>query len=64
MVQSFHSNSRGANKIASDKVENLFKNSSKEVISKIIERYYPDFRVCGYDETLQQLRNILQNMVN
>ena len=61
MIETFHLNSRGANKKTPEEITKLFVDSTSEVISAIIDRYYADFRVCGYDDTLQLLRDILKS---
>ena len=33
-------------------------NSSSEDIMGIVERYHMDFRICGYEETMETLRRI------
>ena len=39
-------------------MEQIFRNSSSEDIRGIVERYYMDFRICRYDETMETLRRI------
>ena len=50
-----HQNDRGSHSSQETELAQLFGNSSKQVITGIIERYYMDFKICGYEETLQQL---------
>ena len=52
-----HANNRGShNKY---EVAELFRGSSREDIIGIISRFYMDFRICGYDETIRQLEQLL-----
>ena len=39
-------------------MEDIFRNSSGEDLRGIVERYYMDFRICGYEETMQTLRTL------
>ena len=39
-------------------MEDIFRNSSSEDLQGIVERYYMDFRICGYEETMETLRTI------
>ena len=41
------------------KLWKMFKGSTAKVIKKIITKYQKDFEMCGYEETLDGLRNIL-----
>ena len=51
-----HANDRGSHK--SYNLSAIFKNSSKEDIRGIINRFYMDFRLCGYDDTLEELETL------
>ena len=39
-------------------MEEIFVNSSSEDIRGIVERFNMDFRICGYEDTLETLREI------
>ena len=51
-----HQNDRGSHAAKEKDLAQLFGKSSKQVITGIIERYYMDFQICGYEETLRQLK--------
>ena len=51
-----HQNDRGSHVTQRADMQQIFNRSSKEVIRGIIKRYYMDFKICGYDETLTQLQ--------
>ena len=51
-----HNNNRGSHKKYN--MEEIFANSSSEDIRGIVERFNMDFRICGYDDTLETLRKI------
>ena len=51
-----HKNVHGSNSLASQNITNLFSNSSSSTIEKIISRYEKDFRLCGYEDTMQELQ--------
>ena len=50
-----HQNDRGSHATKVTDIPQLFGQSSSKVIRGIIERYYMDFKICGYEESLQQL---------
>ena len=52
-----HANNRGSHN--NYDVAELFRGSSREDIIGIINRFYMDFRICGYDETIRQLEQLL-----
>ena len=54
-----HQNDRGSH--VTRNVKEIFTNISSTVISGIIKRYYMDFKICGYEETLQQLETLASN---
>ena len=54
-----HQNDRGSHQ--GIKIKEIFTNISSTVISGIIKRYYMDFKICGYEETLQQLETLASN---
>ena len=56
-VAPVHANNRGSHN--NYDVARLFRGSSREDIIGIINRFYMDFRVCGYDETIRQLEQLL-----
>ena len=39
-------------------LEEIFVNSSREDLLGIVERYNMEFRICGYEETMEKLRGI------
>ena len=51
-----HANNRGSHKTYN--MEEIFVNSSSEDVRGIVDRYYMDFRICGYDDTMETLREI------
>ena len=59
-VEDSHLNSNGAASIETSQVQELFNNSDPSVINQLVRRYYPDFKICGYDDTLSDLRNFLR----
>lgn len=54
-----HKNIHGSNSLSSLNLTNLFSNTSSFTISKIISKYEKDFQLCGYEDTLHQLQNLL-----
>ena len=56
-----HQNDRGSHVTEEKKIKEMFTNISSTVISGIIKRYYMDFKICGYEETLQQLETLASN---
>ena len=52
-----HANDRGSHK--SYNLSEMFVNSTKEDIQGIIDRFYLDFRICGYEDTLKDLQRLL-----
>ena len=53
-----HQNDRGSHVTRQTDIRQIFNNISSTVIRGIIERYYMDFKICGYEETLQQLESL------
>ena len=60
MMKTVHLNSRGANQKTKEDIEKLFEKTESKVLRNIIDKYYADFKVCGYVETLELLKNILK----
>ena len=56
-----HQNDRGSHVTRQTDIGQIFRNISSTVISGIIKRYYMDFKICGYEETLQQLETLASN---
>ena len=56
-----HQNDRGSHVTKQADIGQIFRNSSRTVIRRIMERYYMDFKICGYEETLQQLELLTRN---
>ena len=56
-VAPVHANNRGSHN--NYDVARLFSGSSREDIIGIINRFYMDFRICGYDATIRQLEQLL-----
>ena len=50
-----HQNDRGSHATKVTDIPRIFGQSSSKVIRGIIERYNMDFRICGYEQSLQQL---------
>ena len=42
------------------RVQELFGSAEPDVIRKLIRRYYPDFKLCGYLDTLSEFEHLLQ----
>ena len=40
-------------------MEEIFRNSSSEDVRGIVERYYMDFRICGYEDSLREMQMLL-----
>ena len=53
-----HFNSHGNNVMNKMKLWKMFRGSTAKVIKKLIVKYQKDFEICGYEETLDGLRNI------
>jgi hypothetical protein len=43
-------------------VRNLFGNSSKEAVTYVVDKYWKDFILCGYNETLEELKKIQEQI--
>ena len=41
-------------------LSSMFENTESQVIEAIITRFYPDFRICGYDDTMKQLKLLIE----
>ena len=50
-----HQNDRGSHATKVTDIPRIFGQSSSKVIRGIIERYKMDFKICGYEQSLQQL---------
>ena len=50
-----HQNDRGSHVTRQTDIRQIFNNISSSVIRRIMERYYMDFKICGYEQSLQQL---------
>ena len=57
-----HLNVNGAATANKSQVYDLFINSGRDVIQKLIKRYYPDFKLCGYLDTLLEFEDLLQQL--
>lgn len=55
-----HFNSHGNNSLGKEQLAKLFRKTSAEDIRLIIRRYEKDFDICGYHETLNDLRTLLK----
>ena len=53
-----HFNNHGNNAMNKMKLWKMFKGSTVRVIRQIIVKYQKDFEICGYEETLDELRKI------
>ena len=58
-VSDSHLNVNGAASVETSRVQELFGGSKRDVIQKLIRRYYPDFKLCGYLDTLAEFENLL-----
>ena len=59
-VSDSHLNVNGAASAESSRVQELFGDLEQEVIQNLIWRYYPDFKLCGYLDTLAAFENLLK----
>ena len=59
-----HQNDRGSHVTRQTDIRQIFSNSSGTVVRGIIERYYMDFKICGYEETLHQLESLAREREN
>ena len=55
-----HQNDRGSHSTKKTDIPAVFGNFSKEVIRGIIQRYKMDFKICGYEDTLQKLLTLAE----
>ena len=53
-----HFNNHGNNSINKMKLWKILKGSTARVIRQLIVKYRKDFEICGYEETLEELRKI------
>ena len=56
-----HQNDRGSHVTKQINIGQIFANISRTVMRGLIERYYMDFKICGYEETLQQLETLAKD---
>ena len=56
-----HKNNHGSNTISRLKVETVFANSTKSEIRALVEKYRLDFRLCGYEDTLEEMVKISED---
>ena len=59
-VADSHLNVNGAASAEKDKVKELFSSSDQDVIEKLVRRHYPDFKLCGYLDTLEEFESLLK----
>ena len=60
LIEDSHLNDRGSNQINMSQLSSMFENTESQVIEAIITRFYPDFRICGYDDTMKQLKLLIE----
>ena len=53
---------KGAKGVSKAMVRALFRNASREVIEYVLSVYRNDFLLCGYTETLNELKKIKRNL--
>ena len=59
-VSDSHFNDNGAASAEKSRVHELFSGSDTSVIQTLVRRYYPDFRLCGYLDTLSEFEDLLK----
>ena len=59
-VADSHLNVNGAASAEKNQVQALFSSSEPDVIEKIVRRHYPDFKLCGYLDTLEEFETLLK----
>ena len=52
-----HANNRGSHR--SYDIRALFSNCSRGDIAGVIARFYMDFRICGYEDSLREMQMLL-----
>ena len=57
-----HQNDRGSHVTRQTDIKQIFNNISSTVIRRIMERYYMDFKICGYEDALHQLELLTRNI--
>ena len=50
----------GAKGVSKKQVWDLFRKSRKDVVRKFVDMYRLDFLICGYDDTLEELRKVIE----
>jgi len=55
-----HFNSHGNNSLSKEQLAKLFRKLSADDIKLIITKYEKDFDICGYQETLKDLKILLE----
>ena len=60
LVSDSHFNVNGAASAEKSRVQELFSGLDTDVIQKLVRRYYPDFRLCGYLDTLSEFEDLLK----
>ena len=58
-VKISHSNNHGSQSLRKKEVMSLFKGMDKHVIERLVEELRPDFEICGYEETLSWILELL-----
>ena len=54
-----HKNNHGSSSTVNKNVGYLFENSTKGEIQALAEKYRLDFKICGYEDTLDEMLSIL-----
>jgi len=55
-----HTNDHGAASIQDHNLHRMFSNLPARIISSLVDKYFLDFKFCGYDETLQSLQDLIE----
>ena len=55
-----HENSHGNNSLNKKKTLKMFKQTSKSDMKKILRKFAIDLEICGYDSTLEIIKDIIQ----
>ena len=53
-----HSNSAGGD-FDEESIAQIFANTSKEVLTSLLDAYSGDFLMCGYNKTVQGMKELL-----
>ena len=57
-VSPAHANNHGSHSLQAGDVTKIFEKVAKADITTLLSRYKMDFKVCGYEDTLEELVNL------